>query len=203
MCVEIRMIASGLNEQDAFDLERERIAFWRADGADLANLTDGGEGMSGYKQTPEAIAKVAAAHRGMKRSPETCAKLSEKARARGPNPKSVAALVAFSAAMKGKTRPPFSDEWKANMGRSRKGHKMPDHVKEILRLSHVGKPRPQTAETRAKMSAARLGKPGHLHSEETKAKISAAHKGKKFSDEHRRNISIARKRLFEKSSDVG
>lgn len=49
--VEVRIVADGLSESEAFALERERIALWRADGADLANWTDGGEGPSGYKQT--------------------------------------------------------------------------------------------------------------------------------------------------------
>ena len=45
--MEVRMVATGLTEEDAFSLEVERIAFWRKVGADLANLTNGGEGTSG------------------------------------------------------------------------------------------------------------------------------------------------------------
>jgi hypothetical protein len=47
MAVEVRMVQVGLSEGDAFALEIERIAFWRAARADLANVTDGGEGMAG------------------------------------------------------------------------------------------------------------------------------------------------------------
>jgi hypothetical protein len=50
---EVRIVASGLSEQEAFDLERERIAFWRTAGVDLANLTNGGEGVSGLKHSEE------------------------------------------------------------------------------------------------------------------------------------------------------
>ena len=59
--VEVRIVADGLSESDAFTLERERIALWRSDGADLANWTDGGEGPSGYKQSQEHRQKKGAA----------------------------------------------------------------------------------------------------------------------------------------------
>src|SRR5580658_6240831 len=47
--IEIKIIADGLTEAEAFAKEIERIAFWKNDGADLCNLTDGGDGPSGYK----------------------------------------------------------------------------------------------------------------------------------------------------------
>ena len=47
MMVEVRMVASGIAESEAFRIEQERIAFWRAAGIDLANKTNGGEGTSG------------------------------------------------------------------------------------------------------------------------------------------------------------
>jgi hypothetical protein len=46
MCVEVRLVAEALSEEEAFKLECERIAFWRSAGMDLANLTRGGEGTS-------------------------------------------------------------------------------------------------------------------------------------------------------------
>jgi len=45
--VEIKIVASGLSEDDAFILEVSRINFWKNDGANLANMTNGGEGTSG------------------------------------------------------------------------------------------------------------------------------------------------------------
>lgn len=44
---EVRLVATGLFEEEAFALEKERVAFWR-DIVDLANKTDGGEGISGF-----------------------------------------------------------------------------------------------------------------------------------------------------------
>ena len=46
--MEVRMVATGLTEDEAFTLEVERIAFWRGIGVDLANRTNGGEGTSGF-----------------------------------------------------------------------------------------------------------------------------------------------------------
>src|ERR1035437_7660606 len=37
MCIEVRMVSSGLSEGDAFSLEKERISFWRSQGKKLAN----------------------------------------------------------------------------------------------------------------------------------------------------------------------
>lgn len=54
---EVRLVKTGLTEKEAFSLERERIAFWR-DIVDLANKTDGGEGVSGLKHTAETRAAM-------------------------------------------------------------------------------------------------------------------------------------------------
>lgn len=68
--VEVRIVAFGLSEDQAFALEKERIAFWRAAKADLANVTNGGDGVSGLKMSEEAKAKMRAAKLGKKQTPE-------------------------------------------------------------------------------------------------------------------------------------
>lgn len=87
---EVRMVAVGLSEQDAFQLEKERIAFWRSSGADLTNLTNGGEGISGFRHSDETRKKLSemnkgmpAAFKGRKHSDETKFVLSEIAKKRG------------------------------------------------------------------------------------------------------------------------
>lgn len=62
--MEVRMVATGLTEDEAFSLEVERIAFWRSAGADLANKTNGGDGVSGLKMSDEARAKMSASKKG-------------------------------------------------------------------------------------------------------------------------------------------
>lgn len=47
MCVDVRIISSDLSECDAFTLEATKIAEYGRD--NLANLTDGGEGLSGLE----------------------------------------------------------------------------------------------------------------------------------------------------------
>lgn len=58
MCVEVRLVRGELTETEAFDLERERIAFWRSAGVRLANLTDGGEGPAGLIFSADAKARL-------------------------------------------------------------------------------------------------------------------------------------------------
>ena len=63
--VEVRIVADGLIEDEAFQIERERIKFWRDAGVDLANLTDGGEGTVGFKMSDETKAKLSAISKNM------------------------------------------------------------------------------------------------------------------------------------------
>lgn len=63
--VEVRIVADGLVEAEAFQIERERIKFWRNAGADLANLTDGGEGTVGFKMSNETKAKLSEISKNM------------------------------------------------------------------------------------------------------------------------------------------
>lgn len=68
--VEVKIVTDGLNEIEAFALERERIAFWRDGGANLANMSDGGEGPSGHRQSEEHRQKRAAAKSAYYATPE-------------------------------------------------------------------------------------------------------------------------------------
>ena len=77
LCVEVRIIESGMTQQEAFEAEVARIAMWRADGAELVNQTRGGDGVVGHKQSREHVEKRAAKLRGQKRSPEFRAHLSK------------------------------------------------------------------------------------------------------------------------------
>ena len=90
---EIKMVAVGLSEQEAFNLEKERISFWR-DIVDLANKTDGGDGVSGLKMSDEAKQKMRLAKlgkpatrgtTGMKFSEETKAKMRAAKVGKKPN----------------------------------------------------------------------------------------------------------------------
>lgn len=193
--VETKIVGENLHEDAAFRLERETIAFWRGAGISLANLSKGGEGASGYKHTPEAIAKTVSFHTGRKRSSETRARIAEKARDRKVDPARIEAMAVVN---RGKKRV-FTREHKDKIGAASRGRKMPSHVAKALRDSHLGKPRIQTPETRAKMSAARKGRKFGPLTESHKAAISAGNKGKKKTPEHRAKISEARRRCAKKN----
>lgn len=62
---------------DRAGAERRWIAHYRAAGARLTNLTDGGEGAFGYQMTPEARAYISAHRKAYGITPETRAKMLE------------------------------------------------------------------------------------------------------------------------------
>lgn len=93
---EVRIVHSVETNDEASTLEIERIAFWRAAGASLANYTNGGDGTPGYRfsaaqrekvrkratgriLSAETRTKMAASRRGGKRTAETKSKMSASA----------------------------------------------------------------------------------------------------------------------------
>ena len=66
--MEVRMVATGLTEDDAFSLEIERISFWRKFGANLANHSNGGEGKTG-PHSEEHKKKISLSNTGKKIKP--------------------------------------------------------------------------------------------------------------------------------------
>jgi hypothetical protein len=163
----------------------------------LVNMTDGGEGISGYKHTPEYSARMSALRKGRKqptfskkhrakisesarnRSPEHAAKLLEAARNRSPEWRE----KNLSAA---RNRLP---EWRAKLSAIKKGKKLSPESYAKGAAKRRGLKR--SAETRAKQSAAMKGKNRGPLSAEHRAKISAQTKGKPKSPE-----TIARMRAF-------
>jgi hypothetical protein len=134
MAVEVRMVATGLDEETAFEIEMERIAFWRAAGIDLANKTNGGDGVSGLKMSDAAKARMSAAKMGKKQDPEAVAKR-------------IAPLI-------GRKQPRDAVEASAS---KRRGKKLSDEHKAKLSAAHTGKVVSQ--EAREALSAANKGKP--------------------------------------------
>lgn len=59
--IVIEYVETGMFEDSAFDLEIELIRFYRECGHQLVNLTDGGEGWSGYKYSEEDKKKLSVA----------------------------------------------------------------------------------------------------------------------------------------------
>lgn len=72
----VRFLAEGLSEELAFLVEIERISQMKAIGRRLVNLTDGGDGVSGYEPTPEYRALRSKIMTGRKHSDATKAKIA-------------------------------------------------------------------------------------------------------------------------------
>jgi hypothetical protein len=158
MAVEVRIIFSNLTEEEAYQIEIERIAMWQAAGIDLANKTIGGEGVPGLVFSKEHREKIGNTWRGKKRPP-----MSEEQKRK------------ISLSKKGqKTRlgAKLSAETKEKIAASRRGK------------SSWAKGIPKSPEVREKISKAvsasirGVNNPfwGKKHTEETRLKISIAKK---------------------------
>ena len=143
--VEVRIIADSLSEAEAFALEREQIALWRADGADLANWTDGGEGPSGYKQSLEHRQKKGAAISAYYTTPG----------GQAAHAKMVAAAIATNTgrALKADTKRKMSETRKAmartpsQLALGRIGaNKTPEHIAAIVAAKAAARARRLAAE---------------------------------------------------------
>jgi phosphopantothenoylcysteine synthetase/decarboxylase len=73
---EVRIVLIDLDSEGALKAEVERIRQRRAEGVDLANYTDGGDGAAGRRHSAATRAKIAAKATGRKMSPETIAKMA-------------------------------------------------------------------------------------------------------------------------------
>lgn len=166
--IEVRLHKQRLSEDEAFAEERDRIAFWRDSGVELLNVTDGGGGTAGYSPGEEHRRKISEANRGRVPDAQERERISAGCRASASHK---AHLVALAAAKRGVPR---TAEEKSRMSASKKG-KTPNRVYATPVFS---------AETRAKLSAARIGK---TYSPDHRAAIS---RGMQAAHERRR-IAVA------------
>lgn len=149
MCPEVRMVAQALDEAGALALEVERIAHWRAVGVKLTNLTDGGDGASGYQMTAEQKER----HReGLKRrvmTPEWRANISAALKGKSKTPEHIKAVAD---SQRGKKR--ATGWWSTEDGRAKQLANNPGHSGKF-----------HSDETKEKLRAARAKQPKHLSSE--------------------------------------
>lgn len=136
----------------------------------LANLTNGGEGLTGYIMSDETKKKLIEYKTGKKHSVETCLKRSISLKGRKPHPNTVAArkLAPYNSWNKGQK---MKEESRLKMIASKTGQKLTQQHKDKIGAKMKG--RSFSEETRKKMSDALKGRP---KSEETKRKLSEAAK---------------------------
>lgn len=185
--IEIKIIANGLTEREAFDMEIERIAFWKSDGADLCNLTLGGDGPTGRKHTEEWKKANSARMKGRKMSPEARAKIAASAvgnkRALGIKraPELVEALRIRN------TGRVVSEETRRKTSDSKRGQVRAHTPEEDARASARQKGIPKPESVKANMR-------GIPKSDEHRQKLRQANLGKTHNDETRRKLAeISRK----------
>jgi NUMOD3 motif len=201
---EIRIVRKGLTEAEALALEVWAIARWRAVGAPLTNITDGGEGVTGHKHSEATRAKLSVARKGKIMGPhseETRRKigLSHIGKCTGPHPEHSARLkgrkhtaehcAAISAGLTGRE---VSPETRAKLSVSNTGQERSPETCEKLRISHLGKKQsPELIEKRiaplrgkkrdpaigAKCSATQKGRPKNP---ESVAKMKANHRSPEY-----------------------
>lgn len=143
----VKIIADDLTDEQAFALEIERIALWKALGIKLANSSVGGRGgLSGCKRSAESRAKQSQTTTGRKLSEVHRQKVVD--RVRSPE-----ARAQMSALHSGKKRPP---ETGARISASLKARWAdPDCRARLLDAKKKCSAKPVSEETRAKMRAAK------------------------------------------------
>jgi hypothetical protein len=166
---EVRIVASNLTQDEAFSLEKERIAFWLPR-ATLANHTLGGEGWSGGQHSEEFKKKISQIHKGKIVSEETRSRLSK---ALLGNPKLSIARKAFR----------HSEESKQKMRENFKGRPKTEAHKQKLREANLGKR--MTDKMRSILIAANTGR---SPTDATREKIRQSQKGKIITQEQRDKI---------------
>lgn len=191
----VETIETGLQEWYALELEINLIAYHgRRDLklGPLVNMTDGGEGMSGFKFNQESKDKMGAANRGRIRSEETKSKLSKLSTGNKNSlghKHSEETKTVLSKINIGKTH---SEETKQKISELFSGEKHPmfgkTHTPEaILKITEAN-----TIEKRKKLA--------ELAVERFKDQIGVNHPmfGKKHSDESRKKMSESAKRRWAK-----
>lgn len=153
------------------DAERKWIAKFRADGIDLINTTDGGEGCDGMRHSEETRIRMSASAKRVQSDPEIKAKISASLKKAYESPERRAALSA--ALKKSHNRP----EVRARLSAANKGKWRPGSIGHVV-----------SAEARAKIGAAQRGIP---QPSDAVAKTAAWHRGRKRSAETRARQSAA------------
>lgn len=164
-------VREGITENEAFETERALIrAIGRKPNGPLLNLSDGGEGISGYRYTVEQRARVSA---GAKR--------------RGISPETIAKMIASPT--RGRFGP-HTEETKAKISRKKTGHPVTEEMRAKIKAARVGQ------NMSVQVAALRVANTGRHPGPKVVERIGALWRGKKLPDEHKAKLRGPRGRRF-------
>lgn len=163
----VNILLENLSMNDAAECEKiaikglGRIGF----GGSLVNLTDGGEGVVGYKHSLEVIEK----QRGRKLPEETKIKMSESHKQRFLTPESKLKMSEYAKMQK------YTDERRLKLSKSLTGRKFSEDHKANISKSKKGKKLSLSNEQKQNWSDIRRGR---VHTEATRLIISQSNKNR-------------------------
>ena len=167
----ILKVKEGLAENVAYREEIKMIALigrWDKGTGPLANQTDGGDGATGNKQSPETIAKRISKTRGLKRTDEFRLRASARLKWKPITEQHMQRIVAMG---KAKTGTRWTDEQRIKFKQSRLGHTVSPETR--AKLYFINKGRIFTEEHKKNIS---IGRQGRITTEETRKRMSIASK---------------------------
>ena len=183
----VHFAMTGLSEAEAFEHEKFLILCFKDMNVELVNMTDGGEGASGWIPSQAFRSMVSRTHKGKVTPAETRKKMSVSMRKANAAPEVKAKRVAA-----------WTDERKAEASERGK------HLIFNAIQANIGAPshmlgKKHSEEAKAKISEASSGENNPMfgktfnHTDEAKAKIAKASKNRVVTPEARSNISVAAK----------
>jgi len=138
----VEKVLMDLDEDLALLAEYELIDQYKRLNFALSNLSEGGQGTSGYKFTPEQIENVKAAHVGKKHSAETKAKMSAAKKGKPPN----------NTGKVYKMKEPMPLELRLKLGEQRRGRVMSEESSRKKSLATKGRALSETNRANIKLA---------------------------------------------------
>lgn len=197
--ITMKIVKRFETEQEAFVYEQELVEFYRKKGCILVNLTEGGAGPNGYKQSPEVRRIKSQKMRGYVYERVTCPHCNETGgktsmmrwhfdNCTGPTKRFKARVTV--------------DGERIELGR----FVTKEEAKKVVTAFYAENPlknhwigRKHSEASRNKMSKTHTGMPGNVWSEEAKKQMSEKHKGHKNPFYGRKHTKETRRIIVEKS----
>ena len=184
----VEILASDLSEDAAFILEVETIAIFRKQGH-LVNMTDGGEGSSGYMMPEEVKRRLSHAHKASTKAANHRADLANRRRGKSMSRDAVERMCLTS--RKKASSPEFREKLSDGVRAANLRPELSEKRSESLRL------RWKDTAFREAMRIKTTGRKRPPRTKEWSEKIGSALRGVKrgaFTDEHKANMAKANAR---------